>query len=397
MTMWKIAATAAALGVGLAGCGEAAGGGWAGTVDTLASGGVVVNNPAAGLWTDAERWTVEEDLRIGSAMSEGPDLFAGLTGMVVTADGAIHVLDRQAKELKRFSAAGEHEWTAGGEGGGPGEFRDPIGLALGPAGRLWIADAGNARYATYAPTGEAGEDYRRALGGYSLPWSGGFDAEGRFHEQTVSFSPEGTRHGVIRMDTLLVPTDTFWYPEYDAEQFIHTSENGRIGAGVPYAPYQRREWDRRGYMWVGVNYEYAITQLTMSGDTVMVVRKPAGERVSVTAEEEREAVEGLDWFVRQGGRVEPGRIPSVKPVYSSFTVSPAGRLWVRLTPRPEEEGARYDVFGPDGRYLGEVRAPSVLRYPAFADGRIHTIAADSLGVQNVVRWRVGRTGGDEDD
>jgi hypothetical protein len=32
--------------------------GWAGSVDTLATGQVVVRNPATPLWTDSDRWSV---------------------------------------------------------------------------------------------------------------------------------------------------------------------------------------------------------------------------------------------------------------------------------------------------------------------------------------------------
>lgn len=374
----------------LTGCADSGAGGWGGSIDTLASGAVVVSNPVEGMWTGADRWIVEEDLRIGSAMSEGPELFGRLTGLIVTHDGAIHLLDRQAKELKRFGADGAHEWTAGREGAGPGEFRDPIGLTLGPNGRLWITDARNARYATYGPTGEPGPDYVRKVGGYALPWRGGFDTEGRFHEQTVAVSSGGARHGVVRMDSLFEPADTFLFPEHDGEQFVHTSERGSIGASVPFTPSQQKQWDPRGYLWVAVNDEYAITQLTMEGDTLMVIRKPPGERIPVTSEEKEEAVENLEWFTRQGGRVDPGRIPSEKPAFTSFTVAPDGHVWVRLTPRQDEEGYRHDVFDPEGRYLGEVRLPSALYYAAFGDHTIHTIGQDSLGVQTVVRWRIRR-------
>lgn len=374
----------------LTGCADSGAEGWAGTIDTLASGAVVVSNPPEGMWMESDRWIVEEDLAIGSTMSQGPELFGGLTGLAVTDDGAIHVLDRQAKELKRFGADGAHEWTAGREGAGPGEFRDPIGLTLGPNGGLWITDAGNARYATYASTGEAGPNYTRELGGYALPWRGGFGTEGRFHEQTVTFSSDGARHSVVRMDSLFEPADTFFFPDHDSEQFVHDSEEGSIAAMVPFAPSQQRQWDPRGYLWVAVNDEYAITQLDMEGDTVMVIRKPPGERIPVTSEEKEEAVENLEWFTRQGGRVDPGRIPSEKPVFTSFTVAPDGHVWVRLTPRQDEEGYRHDVFDPEGRYLGEVRLPSVFYYAAFSDNTIHTIGQDSLGAPTVLRWRIRR-------
>ena len=41
------------------------------TVDTLATGTVVVHNSDAGLWSDQQAWTVDMELQIGALDGEG--------------------------------------------------------------------------------------------------------------------------------------------------------------------------------------------------------------------------------------------------------------------------------------------------------------------------------------
>lgn len=377
----------------LASCGETAPAGWAGTVDTLANGAVVIHNPAEGLWGPGEGWTVREELRIGSAMDEGPALFGQVAGVAVDDEGRIHVLDRQAKELRTFGPDGRHIRTVGREGGGPGEFRDPIGLVLSPDDRLWVVDARNARYAVFGLDGEHQTAHRRSLSGYVMPWNGGFGREGRFHEKSVYSDSRGFHHVVIRMDSALQPADTLRFPSHDEDQLEIVTESSRMTASVPFASSQQRVWDPRGFLWSVITGDYTLTQISPDGDTLRVIRRRGVEPIPVTATERADAIEGLEWFTRQGGRLDPSRIPSRKPPISALHVADDGHLWVRLTAAPDEEGARYDVFDPEGRYLGEVRSETSLGSARnFRGDVMYGVVSDSLGVGYVVRWALDRGG-----
>ena len=106
---------AAALPVLLTACGSGsdAVGEWHGTVDTLPSGEIVVRNTDDPLWAPEEAWRVVEDLRIGEAMSEGPDLFGANYSFDVDALGRIFVLDNQAQEVRIFDSGGAFVRTVG--------------------------------------------------------------------------------------------------------------------------------------------------------------------------------------------------------------------------------------------------------------------------------------------
>jgi hypothetical protein len=61
------------------------------------------------------------------------------------------------------------------------------------------------------------------------------------------------------------------------------------------------------------------------------------------------------WFTDQGGRIDPGRIPGVKPAYEQIVVDPERGIWVRPATYAREPGAVFNVFDPEGRYLGRLR------------------------------------------
>lgn len=65
----------------------------------------------------------------------------------LAADSArVYVLDAAARRVVALRASdGATVWLAGGEGGGPGEFREPSALTVTPAGEVAVADPANSR------------------------------------------------------------------------------------------------------------------------------------------------------------------------------------------------------------------------------------------------------------
>ena len=68
------------------------------------------------------RLSVEPVLSIGRL--DGPEeyLLAGINAGAVLADGSVVVSDRQHFRVQRFSSEGDHLWSSGRAGEGPGEF-----------------------------------------------------------------------------------------------------------------------------------------------------------------------------------------------------------------------------------------------------------------------------------
>ena len=74
---------------------------------------------------------------------DGPvaETFGQIEDIAVDGEGKIYVLDYLAREIRVFSDGGRHLQTVGRQGGGPGEFREPSALTVGPGAALHVADA----------------------------------------------------------------------------------------------------------------------------------------------------------------------------------------------------------------------------------------------------------------
>lgn len=379
------------LALPLGGCGEGrAGTEWAGTVDTLPGGAVLVRNPASGVWVEGEGWTIREELRIGSLEGSGPEVFGQVAALEVDALGRIYVAEGQAHEIRVFDAEGRFVRTIGRKGGGPGEFEDVSALFFGPQGNLWVVDQQNARYSVFDTAGAFLTSHRRPVPGMIMPWPGLMDDEGRIYE--IGFAMEGP--DLLRFGTDLERADTLPMPSSEGPYFEHRTDGGRMRASVPFAPGLVWRLDPRGHLWFGISEEYRIVERSPEGDTLRIIEKEHAP-VAVTAEERTEAMERLEWFTRQGGRVDASRLPGTKPAFRRFHVDEEGHLWVVPSVAGEDAGGTadvFDIFDPRGRYLGRVTPPFPLPYSPvlFRDGRLYTVAADELGVPYVVRARILR-------
>jgi len=77
------------------------------------------------------------------------------TDIAVAADGSFYVTDGYGNNrVLKFSADGRFLFQWGAKGTGPGQFDLPHGITLGAAGRVYVADRGNARVQVFDATGK---------------------------------------------------------------------------------------------------------------------------------------------------------------------------------------------------------------------------------------------------
>lgn len=360
---------------------------WAGTMDTLASGQIVVRNPSDPLWGEDEGWTVTEDLRIGALDDPGPYGFGQIIAIDVDALGRIWVLESQAKEIRVFDADGRHVRTVGRAGGGPGEFNGPAHAEFGRDGRLWVADPQNNRVSVIDTTGAFVESHRMEGGFFISPWPGGFDLEGRYYLPIPHFGSDGFGVATVRYDADFQPLDTI--PQLSdpvhGERFeLRDGEGGGIIASVPFTAGFGTSRSPQGTMWGLLTGEYRLFEIVPGGDTLRTVLARY-DPLPVTSEDRETARETLKWFTDQGGKIDISRIPGTKPAAWSMFVDDEGRIWVdRITAHPN--GQDFDIFDPEGRFLGRVQLPVPLGSPRLVVGdHIYGVTRDDLGVPYVVR------------
>jgi hypothetical protein len=350
------------------------------------------------MWTAETQWTLVEDLRLGIVDGEGPELFGRIRAFDVDDQGRIYVLDGDALEVRAFGPDGTHIVTFGRAGAGPGEFKQPWGFDVDSAGRSHVIDHGNSRYSIFGADGELIEEKRRFASGNIAPWPGAFLDDGRVVDVDFEFAAAGPRRTYMIHAPDGTVLDTITMPEFESPSFMHSTESSRTSASIPFSPDLELRFDPRGYLWAGISDQYRILQLTLDGrDTIRIIDR-AYDAVPVAASERAAAIERLSWFVDQGGRIDADRIPDRHAAFSDIHVDSEGFVWVEpVTARQDDitvetlfapRAAVFDVFDPEGRYLGRIDAAVPLSQPVILRDRVHAITVDDLGVQYIVRMRI---------
>lgn len=395
-----LSALAAAAVLSSAACGGPASATWAGTIDTLATGQLVVHNPATPLWDPESHWQLAEELRIGTVAEEGPDLFGQITSLTVDAAGRIYVLEGQAQEVRVFGPDGRHLRTIGRKGAGPGEFARALRIEIGPDGNLWAADPQNNRVSVFDTTGRYLRGHTMAGGFTIIPWPGRFDRQGRYYYPLIEPAEDGNGIdlALIRYGATLAPADTLPTPEdpTDRQVFeVRRGDNVAVAiASVPFTPGFRWLLAPTGTFWGFLTGPYRMFELGQDGDTIRTITRDF-DPLPVTDDDMAEARENLEWFLQEGGSVDWSRIPSHKPAIEYGFVDGDGYVWVWPVMPAGEEGTVLDVFDPVGRYLGRITPPvPIARRPApvVRGDAMYAVTTSELDVPFVVRLRIQKPG-----
>lgn len=380
-TKHTLRAAGASLLVLLTACGgDRAGAEAAVRIDTLADGSVHVMNPE----TRGEVWQLRELWRLGALESEGPDQFGRITALEADGAGRVYVLDGHANDIRVFDADGRHLRSFGRAGGGPGELRQPSGLSLSPDGNLWVANPGNVRYEVFDTAGAFVTSHRQLTQMMSFPWRGLVDRSGRVYDSGFGV--------VLRADGDGEP-DTLRLPEYDAPQFVHSTGTGSMSYSIPYSAQLHWALDPDGRLWTGVSDAYRIALRDDGGKVVRTVEKPY-TAVPVTASEREGVRERLRGFTDQGGTVDLSRVPREKSAFTRLAFDDRGHLWVRPSLPEEAEAVVFDVFDPQGIYLGHVSMQvesTALRVALVRGSRLYAAVDSEEGVPQLIAYElVGR-------
>jgi len=365
-----------------------------GSGSDLADRGIVVHNTDEPLWEPAEAWQVAEDLRVGSVMSEGPDLFGAIYSFDVDAWGRIFVLDDHAQEVRIFDSNGTFVRTVGKKGEGPGEFTEAVSVDLSRSGEIWVMDMGEGRVSIFDTTGIYLRQERTNTSGWSVkPYPGGFDAMGRYN---VLLQSAGERV-MARFDQSFTAIDTVAVPENPLE--LEFFETPRMSVAVPFQGSMRWRFSPAGTVWTLLTGRYELIEMTTAGEVLRTVTKDH-EPIPVTDQEREEAIEDLDWFTSQGGRIDPSKFPPNMPATASFFIDDEGNLWVErrvAASDAHDEGRLFDLLTDEGRFLGTLRIPFELAWsipePLVRGGALYGVTSDEVGVLYVVRAGIVKPGG----
>lgn len=337
---------------------------------------------------------------------EGPGEFRGLGGMAQLPDGRIVLVDAGGRRINVYSESGasvdtwvfpNYTLPAGGTDG----------LIVAATGTLHLL-----AILRRSPRGNPGE---RIL---------------------VRLRSDGT---VI--DTLFAPD----LPDVllsVSKTVTSSAGTGRFATNIPYTPQSMWVLSPLGWMITGVSRTYAFElrrpppgrasahaapPLWQEGDVVVSVRRDV-RPLPVSREERADQRDHIDALLaaRQGnldGPVPP--IPDLKPAYRRLLAGEDGRIWValstpsekytpppagsssnpgfasgagaapgggpgspRIAPAPWREPALYDVFEPDGVWIGQVSVPWDTRIIRMRGDTVWGVVRDADDVPVVRRLRI---------
>lgn len=389
---------------------------WVAERDTV--GDTVTVRTVRGSAWGAPRLLVE---RVSVGVADGAEelMFGDVAGIAVANDGSIYVVDR-TPTLRKFGPDGSFIRTFGRTGSGPGEYRRPDGgLAVLPDGRVVLRDPGNGRLAVFAPDGTP-------LTTWTI--SSTLNTSRKLYVDTAGSvyplillgpdaDPSEWRMGLLRFDSTGKARDSVAAPVWSFKApTIKGEAKGSMSVNdVPFSPRTHWTYSPLGYMVGGVSTMYRIDLYRAAGvlrierdiPAVPVQSEEASDERDIATHNMRQSFPGWVW--------NGPDVPSSKPPFRDVYVGADGRIWVMLsrpgvkdeTPGdPDPNGFRdspwsepiaFDVYEPDGRYLGEVAAPTgFLRYPepAFRGDTVWAAVEDADGVRYVKRLEIARAPAD---
>ena len=376
-----------------------------GAVPVDARAQVVVENTLESAWTTTPEWTLEEDLRIWGP----PDGFLSLVGgLAADSRDNIYVLDYVTQEIYVFDSEGDFVRTLGGQGDGPGEFRNALGPAIGPGDTLWVADQRAPRYSLFAPDGTfLGVRQRRGIAsggaaterctitpdGDYLEWWNRFPKEERSGDMSdidlVHMYP-------IRVSPHSGEQDTLPYLEFT--QLMADMPSLGMRSPVRFGPRLEYAFDCRGGIWFARGDEYRLQRRSLDGETTIVATLE-GPRAADIDESDRNEVRAS--FERRPNPALMGdylrTLPSKKPIISHVSADGAGHVFVFPETSRVEEGTAIDVFREDGVFVGRLAVPEEVDPRLLAKMAVYSTpdyflfaGEDNAGTPYVSRVRIRR-------
>jgi len=391
---------------------------WVGTTTTEGDVTTVVNDSGS-VWGGEAR--LVEEMSIGVDVGDD-EYMLGRVGNIHATDELLYLTDTQEPAVHVYDTDGRHLRTIGsGPGQGPGEYETPVLVSRADDGTVFVYDGTLRRLTAYDAEGGTIESWHLDDGA-CCAWRMSVAPDGTLWmpvEQPSFESPTGrTRYGARAYTVAGGPADEIrWHPEVEFP--TNTIDVGPITMNVPFSPAYAWTLSADGGVTVGASHRYRFEQHRIDGTTLVVER-----RVDPVPVQPGEAEWRRRWTLKNiRTYIEPGfdtsmDIPDHKPAFTGFAPDAHGGTWVwRRGPSRHLGGdcvddpfttdlatsrdnscwvsdRFFDIFDPEGRYLGRVEQPDGLRrwnaqLNLFPMGEIvYAIIETAEGVPTVKRYRL---------
>lgn len=368
------------------------------------SAGVEIVESRAPAWSPDDAWVVVEPplVEIGGTGSPDAELY-NVSGVARLRDGTIVVADRGSHQLRFFATDGTFRSASGGEGEGPGEFRNLRFLRATPDDTLITFDLRLLRISVFDASGRFVRSFRlettdavafafvtdRFADGAFL--AGGFAASGdqvpdglqRFDAPLFHFGPDGA----FRADMGMFPGGEVYYEAHDDGGFSFYP--AMFGRSTP-----RRAAGNR--VIVGDNDSYQFGLYDREGHLQRIVRRRHTPVPVTSGHVDRERERQLEDQSPGPGRDALRRalhampVPATFPAYREIRVDARARAWVNDYPIPGEPPRPWSVFDSSGVWLGQVQLPEGFDPQEIGEEYVTGVWRDEFDVEYVRVYRIDR-------
>lgn len=351
------------------------------------SSGVQIVENSGRAWSD-ESWTVSTQPLLTIGVVDGPPEYSLslVRSAIRLKDGRIAVADGGSSSIRFYSSAGRFLSSSGRQGRGPGEYVDIGTMGRLPGDTLVVADGILQRISFLDASGA----YVRSIGlelGKGFYSVGYYNVVGILKEGNI-LAYSGSGRGFKEEDAGRLIQDTlqfFWFGRTGEFGGRLTALPGaprwglRTVAGVsfPYVPFGGGPVSAvsRDRFVIGRGVEPELLVFDGNGELKRVIRWPARRRASsVEMDRLRDQMLGPERTSAQRNSnrrlLAEAPAPDSLPATRAVLVDKVGNIWVEQYRAPWESSPVWEIFNPDGRWLGNVRTPSRFR--------IHEIGSDYL-------------------
>lgn len=348
-------------------------------------------------------WSVDPRplLEIGSAEDDSTDDLYEVSDAVRLSDGTVVIGNRGTHELRFFGPDGALRASAGGRGGGPGEY-----TSLGPldvhGDTVYAFDYENQHVNRYDAAG-------RLLGSTLLA-----APDGCFPPRFLAVLPDGRlltsaqrllRVGQallagIRRDSLAIwvhdaagtPLHSLGtWPGAEMHVALHGNGGRRGGVSIAYYPFYRTFLAAAGggRIHLGMTDSARIDGFDTALRPLPPIRWRPGE--TMPPEDLRERYTDYELAGLQDRSLAPRvrkdiaelPIPERLPEYRAILIDRAGLLWVREFDLPWSTTARWRIYDSAGTQLARLDAPGSMTFTDIGADWILALSRDELGVEHV--------------
>lgn len=367
---------------------------------------IVENGPAPDSAGSTWRLAPEPELEIGAVQGPDEQQLDHVVDAVRTSDGTVAVAQGGTGEIAFFDSAGRHLRSAGGQGGGPGEFRGLADLVRMPGDTLLAWDRRQERVSMFTAEGAFGRSRELRPPGESV----GLRFAGVLDDDTLILAAVGAMGGDVTTGRY---RRTLTLHRYAAGR----SSEGRIARvfATPRFGWSYRHRGRETLLITRVPFAgrtfFAVTSSRVCASTGgtfefrcrsadgrlrtvvrdSVVRPPVtGEVRDRFVESRLQELEGSEHQSRMQSLFEElDDVPDRMPAVSRIMGDAEDNVWVRTYRPPYESGPkRWRVFGPDGVRRATVEMPAEFTPYQIGPDRLVGKWEGDLGVDFVRVYRL---------